>query len=276
MQKIPNWAEMWRELVGLYDHDYGDGTTPEDHWNTRARTYSADVEKRWSYPDSSREFLISWLQSHPGTSFLEIGAGTGAWTCLAARYVTSVTAIDRSPGMLEVMCENVVNAGLTNVRIIKGEWPDVDVEPHDFSFCAHAMYGEPDLPGFIRKMVEATKQTCFLLIRATKTDSLMAEFGRLVLGHSCDSPNFTIAYNTLIEMGILANVLFEEKGHWRSWENNSLEEATTQVKRRLGLLNNPAYDDIIYHRLSEELTFSEGKYSWPLGIRSALIYWNVA
>jgi precorrin-6B methylase 2 len=273
---MPNWAELWRELVGLYDHNYGDGTTPEDHWNIRARTYSDATEKRWLKKDSSRDFLISRLQSHPDATLVDIGAGTGAWTYMVARYIASVTAIDRSPGMIDVMRENLEKAGITNVRIIQGSWPNVEVESHDYSLCSHAMYGEPDLPKFIRRMVEVTKKTCFMLIRAPKLDSLMGEFARMVLGHPYDSPNFVVAYNTLIEMGIYANVLFEGNGHWRAWENNSLDEAMTVVKRRLGLMNTPDYDEIIYRRLSEELVFSDGKYTWPLGIRSALVYWNVA
>jgi 2-polyprenyl-3-methyl-5-hydroxy-6-metoxy-1,4-benzoquinol methylase len=276
LQTIPIWADLWKELVGLHDHNYGDGTTPEDHWNNRARTFSNEIEKRWSHPDSSRDFLVSRLCSQPRSTLVDIGAGTGAWATLAARYVASVTAIDCSPGMIAVMRENLDKAGILNVRIIQGSWPDVEVEPHDFSLCAHAMYGQPDLPGFVRKMIEATRQTCFMLIRAPKPNGLMAEFARMVLGHSHDSPNFVIAYNTLFEMGIYANVLFEDSGLWRAWANDSLEEALSEVKRRLGLVNNPAYDEFIYRRLSQELTFSDGKYFWPQGIRSALIYWDVA
>jgi SAM-dependent methyltransferase len=276
LETIPNWADLWRELVGLYDHDYGDGTSPEDHWNIRARSYSQDIEKRWSQPDSSRDFLISRLSAHPEATLLDIGAGTGAWTCLAARHVASVSAFDRSPGMLAMLQENVEKAGLSNVRIIQGTWPEVELVPHDFSLCAHAMYGEPDLPRFIRKMVEVTRRTCFLLIRAPKLDGLMADFARLALGHPYDSPNFVIAYNTLIEMGIYANVLFEEPGNWRVWENDSLEEALILVKRRLGLMNKPSFDEEIYRRLSEALVFTDGKYKWPQGIRSALIYWDIA
>ena len=275
MQKIANWADLWRELVNLYDHDYGDGTSPKDHWNNRARSYSMDVEKRWSQPDSSRDFLISRLKSHPEATLVDIGAGTGAWTCLAAPYIAGVTANDCSSGMLAMLQENLEKANLSNVHILQGSFPNVEIAPHDFSLCSHAMYGVPDLPGFIRKMIEVTRQTCFLLIRAPKLDALMGEFARMVLGHPYDSPNFVVAYNTLIEMGIYANVLFEETGHWRVWENDSLEDALALVKRRLGLVNNPAFDAAIYKRLSEQLVFSEGKYIWPQGIRSALIYWNV-
>jgi SAM-dependent methyltransferase len=275
MQTIPEWAAFWKELVGLNDRWQEVGETQEDHWKNRSRSFSKEIEKRWSQPDSSRKFVVSKLQEAPGSTLVDIGAGTGAWAALTARYATSVTAIDRSNAMIEVMRENLDRAGISNVRIIQGIWPEVDLEPHDFSLCSHAAYGEPDLPRFIRKMMEVTRRTCFFLIRAPKIDGLMAEFARMVLGHPYDSPNFVIAYNTLIDMGIYANVLIEDTGLWKGWENDSLEEALADVKRRLGLKDNPSYDAILYRRLEEELTYVDGKYLWPQGIRSVLVYWDV-
>ncbi len=275
MQTIPDWAELWKDLVLLNDRWQEVGETQEDHWKKRARSFSNDIQKSWSRSDSSRDFLVSRLRATPGATLIDIGAGTGAWAVLAAQYASSVTAVDRSHAMIEVMRENLDEAGISNVRIIQGIWPEVEVEPNDFSLCSHAMYGEPDLPRFIRKMMDVTRKTCFLLIRAPKIDGLMAEFARMVLGHPHDSPNFVIAYNTLIEMGIYANVLLEDTGLWKGWTNDSLEEALADVKRRLGLKNNPIYDQLIYRRLEEELTYSEGKYIWPQGLRSVFVYWDV-
>ena len=275
MQTIPNWAGLWKELVEL-NHYWQEGwDNLEDRWKSRAQTFSEGVEKRWSHPDSSRDFFISRLHAVPEATVVDIGAGTGAWAILAARYAASVTAIERSAAMLEIMRQNLVKTGTSNVRIVPGSWPDVEIEPHDYSLCSHAMYGAADLPGFIRKMVAVTRRTCFFLIRAPELDALMAEFARMVLGHPYDSPNFVIAYNTLIEMGIYANVLTEDSGHWKPWTNDSLEEALEEVKRRLGLKNNASHDAAIYRRLKDELTYVDGKYVWPPGVRSVLVYWDV-
>ncbi len=277
MQTMPNWANLWKELVELNDHWGESQENLEDHWKKKAQAFSHDIEKRWSSrPDSSRDFLVSKLRGIPEATLVDVGAGTGAWAILAARHTASVTAVDRSPGMIEVMRENLDKAGISNVQIVQGAWPDVEVAPHDFSLCSHAMYSALDLPAFIRKMVAVTRRTCFLLIRAPALDALMAEFARMVLGHPHDSPNFVIAYNTLIEMGIYANVLTEDTGLWKGWKNDSLEDALADVKRRLGLKGNSTYDATIYRRLKEELTYVDGKYVWPPGVRSALIYWDVA
>lgn len=276
MQKIPEWAVVWKELAGLNHRWRETGEEQGDHWGGKARSFSDGVRKRWARSDSSRNFLVSRLCAIPGATLLDIGAGVGWWSILAAQHAAAVTAIDHSPSMLAVMRENLDAAGVANVRILDGSWPDVDVEAHDFSLCSHAMYGAADLPRFIRKMAASTRRTCFLLMRAPDLDGLMAEFARMVLGHPHDSPNFYIAYNVLSEMGIYANVLFEDTGLWHGWTNASLDEALADVKRRLGLQENPAYDAAIYRRLEQALTLDDGKYAWPASIRSALVYWDVA
>lgn len=273
---LTDWASLWKDLVRVNEYWQEIKHTKVDHWENKARALSDDISKRWSKNDSSRAYVISRLSKVPGCTLLDIGAGTGAWAVLASPYVASITALDPSPAMIQVMRENINRAEVSNVQIIQGTWPDIDVEPHDFSLCAHAMYGVEDLPQFIRKMVEVTRQTCFLLMRAPLMDGLMAEFAQKIFGHPHDSPNFVVAYNTLIQMGIYANVLVEDYGPWKGWTNNSLEEALSDVKRRLGLNNNPIYDEYIYGRLAVELSFREGKYYWPRGVRTALIYWDVA
>lgn len=274
MQPITDWAALWKELVGLNDRWQEVGETQEDHWRNKARLFSENIEKRWSRSDSSRNFLTSKLQEAPGSTLIDIGAGTGAWACLASRYAASITAVDHSRSMIAMMRENLKKAEITNVHILQGSWPDVDVEIHDFSLCSHAVYGVSYFPRFINKMMDVTRQTCFLVIRAPKVDGLMAEFARMILGHPYDSPNFVIAYNILIEMGIYANVLVEDTGLWNGWENNSIEDALADVKGRLGLRNDPTYDVIFSRRLQDELVYAEGKYIWPQGVQSVLIYWD--
>ena len=61
--------------------------------------------------------------------------------------------------MVEVLRENLVEAGIDNVEIVQGPWPDVQVEQHDFTLCSHAMYGFADFPGFVRSVMAATKDT---------------------------------------------------------------------------------------------------------------------
>lgn len=278
MEKIPDWNALWRELVErrARSRKREAGAPPQpDMWRARARSFDEGVRRRWTRPDSSRAFILSQLDAD--STVLDIGAGTGAWAVLLARRARRVTAVEVSPAMIDVMRENLAQAGVTNVAIVQGAWPDVPVEPHDFSLCSHAMYGCPDLAAFVARMVACTRRTCFLLVRAPTLDGVRAEAARHIWGHPLDSPNFTIAYNVLLQMGICANVLMEDTGLWEPRTSASLEEALSDMQRHLGLNENSEYDDYLMELLRRRLTWHAARhqYVWPREVRSALVYWAV-
>jgi hypothetical protein len=182
--------------------------------------------------------------------------------------------VEPSPSMIAVMRDSLKEAGITNVDIVQDSWPDVDVDRHDFSLCSHAMYGYPDLPEFIRKMEMCTANTCFLLLRAPTLSGVRSEAARHIWGQPLDSPNFTIAYNILLEMEIYANVLMEDTGLWNPRTSRSLEEAFQRLKRYLGLDENNAFDDYLRRLVEQKLAFANGRYEWPREVRSALVYWH--
>ena len=277
MEKAVDWAQLWRELAELHlsgarrRQPEGEG----DAWRAKARGFDAQVKRRWAAgPDSTRGLVVSRLQAHPGSTVLDIGAGTGAWTALLARYARHVTAVEPSAAMAEVMRENLAAEGLGNVTIVPDSWPEADVEVHDFSLCSHAMYGCPDLPLFVRRMEEVTRRTCFLVLRAPIADGLMARLARHILGQPNDSTNFQVAYNVLLQMGIYADVQMEDTGLWEPWTNASLEEALADIKRRFALEEDSPHDDYLAEMLRQSLTCRDGTYTWPRGVRSALVYWK--
>lgn len=96
-----------------------------------------------------------------------------------------------------------------------------------------------------------------------------------VWGHPYDSPNFQVAYNVLLQMGIYPNVLMENGGLWTPWKNASIEEALAEVKHRLGLGPSGEHDEFMIDLLRRRLILEDGQYVWPRSVRSALIYWDV-
>jgi 2-polyprenyl-3-methyl-5-hydroxy-6-metoxy-1,4-benzoquinol methylase len=277
MEKMTDWSALWRELVEVKSHSWKRETGANPHEDTgraKACGFDESVKRRWTKPDSSRDFVISQLDAN--ATLLDIGAGTGAWAALLARYVYKVTAVEPSSAMIEVMREKLTAAGHTDVEIVQGAWPDVEVEPHDFSLCSHAMYGYPDLPAFIRRMAASTKRMCFLVLRAPTVDGVLAEAARHIWGQPHDSPNFTIAYNILLQMGIYPSVLMENTGLWAPRTSESLAEALRKTKRHFGLDGLTEHDDFFIDLLRRRLTYQDGQYVWPRGVRSALVYWTVA
>lgn len=276
MEKLTDWIALWRELVEIRSRSQKSdgGANPQtDIWEARAREFDEHVKRRWARPDSSREFICSELDAN--ATVLDIGAGTGAWTALLARRACRVTAVDPSPAMIAIMQENLAAQGLANVNIVQGAWPDVAVEPHDFSLCSHAMYGYPDFPAFIERMIASTKRMCFLILRAPSLDGIMAEAARHIWGQPLDRPNFTIAYNILLQMGIYPSVLMENTGLWDSRISQSLDEALSKLQRHFGSNGSSEYDDFLGALLRRRLIWQGGQYVWPREVRSALVYWTI-
>jgi SAM-dependent methyltransferase len=212
----------------------------------------------------------------PGTTVLDIGAGTGAWSILLARKAASVTAIDASPAMTGVMRENLAADGVTNVEVVPGRWPHVAAPPHDYSLCSHAMYGSPDLPGFVERMISVTRRTCFLVLRAPLVGGVMAEAAQHLWGHPLDSPDFTVAYNVLLQMGLTPNVLMETGGLWDARVSTTMDEAMARMRRHFGLGASAAHDAYFLELLDRRLKRRDDRLVWERDMRSALVYWDVA
>ncbi len=279
MEKITDWNALWRELSVLHikkGHGGAPGGGTHDAWQDRAKRYDRNVKERWSQRDSSRDTIVSHLT--PQDTVLDIGAGTGRWSLYLAPYAQHVTALDPSPSMLEVLRGNIAEQGLSNVSVIEGAWPEaVDrVEPHDITLCAHAMYGTPNLPQFVRAMMSVTRKMCFLVMRFPLMDAVVADLARHIVGQPHDSANGVLAYNILVDMGVYPHVLMEDSGLWKPWTNATFEEAVQETKRRFGLPEDTPHDEYIRKTLAGCMTqLEDGTWRWPAGTRSGLIYWHV-
>jgi precorrin-6B methylase 2 len=273
MEKTTDWAALWRELVEAHDRGReaaGHGTE-EDFWRVKARDFDDAIKRRWTRPDSLREFLASRLDA--GCTVLDIGAGTGAWAAQMARRARKVTAVEPSSAMIQVLRERLDAESIRRVEIVQGRWPEVEVAPHDYSFCSHAMYGSADLPSFIRRMENLTRRECYLLMRVPLLDSVMAEAAMLVWGQPHDSANMVVAFNVLVQMGISPNILMEESDPWEPWTHPTLEEALREIKWRLDVVGSKEHDDSLVAILRRRLIYRDGRYEWPPSTRSALLYW---
>jgi hypothetical protein len=177
--------------------------------------------------------------------------------------------------MLKVLQHNLVDEGVDNVDIVQGSWPEADVAVHDFTLCSHSLYTIADLPAAVRRIKAVTRRTCFLLLRAPTQDGVMAEAALRIWGQPYDSPNFQVAYNALLQIGIFPQVRMEDSGLWRPWTHDSVEDALADVKRRFGLPEVSEHDDFLLDLLRRRLVQQDGQWVWPRGVRSALVYWDV-
>lgn len=277
MEILTDWVKLWKELSVLQDKAFSrkSDSREEDFWKNKAKDFDKMASDRWKNKDSSREYLAGKLKENPGSTLLDIGAGTGKWAVFASPHAERVTALEPSTAMQNVLREKIDQQGITNIDLVTGSWPDCELPPHDYVLASHSMYGAKDFCGFVTRMIQTAKKACILLMRAPYTGAVMAEAAKKVLGQPYDSPNFQIAYNILLSMDIYPDVVMEAHGTWPGWTSNSFEDALSEMKNRLGLSEDETYDPYLKDLLKANLKLENEKYVWPTGNRSALMYWEV-
>jgi SAM-dependent methyltransferase len=277
MERVTDFITLWKELVekqGPFWNRKKRSENNEDKWKDRARIFYQRVTERWKRPDPHRDFIVSGISAFKDATVLDIGAGTGAWAILLSKYVRKVTAVEPSAEMREILKENLEKESIGNVEVINGFWPVNGIEPHDFTLASHSIYGCEDIRGFINAMTEATVKTCFMLLRAPDHNGLLAMAANRIWGYPYDSPNFQVAYNAMLQMGIFPNILMENKGMWPVWKNNSFEDALDRIRVRFGVEKGSEHDFYLNGLLKTRLTEKDGKIVWPSEVRTGLIYWN--
>lgn len=139
------------------------------------------------------------------------------------------------------------------------------------------MYAAADLAGFVDRMRQTARRECVLVVRAPSRDGLLADAARIAWGHPHFAPDFTVAYNILLDMGLHPDVAVERFARREADPSPSSAAALEEVKRRLGLdpgggLHDEALADLLRRRLVER----DGRLEWPGTVRSAVIHWSTA
>ena len=274
MEPIADWALLWRQVVTTRRsgrREPGDSRR-EDVWAGRADDFHARVHRRFETAVATRETILAHVDA--ATTLLDIGAGTGSWALPLTSHLARVTALEPSPSMREVLASNLTGSGTTNVEVVDGRWPEAELPAHDVILCSHAMYGAEDLVGYLRRMEVLARRRVILVVRAPSRDSLMADAARIAWGHPHFAPDFTIAYNVLLDMGIHPDVVIEQGGRWRLEGSLTREAALADVRNRLGLPEGPGPEDpALVELLARRLIERDGRLEWPGRYRSAVIHW---
>lgn len=256
-----NWLDLWRELVITTSH-------PRD--SKLVSRYQTHARKREEKLDPLLDFILESINSE--STIIDIGAGSGRWTIPLAKIAGTITAIEPSAAMVNILRGNLVSARVNNVKIVQSSWEEVVIQPHDIIVCAHAMYASSDLGAFVRKVEQYAKKNCYLAIRLPSADGIIGELSLSIYGHRHDSPNAIVAYNALYAMGIYANVLVES--NISQWTDNTFEQAFARAKRHLHLGPSTTYDNLIHETLARRLSLLNNTYVWPDGMRSVLLWWS--
>ena len=131
-------------------------------WDERAERYSRMQADRSEALGPATERMLDLADLRTGNRVLDVAAGTGDQTLLAAQRVGPsgyVLAIDLSTNMLNTATNAVRSAGLTNLetRIMDAENLDLDTDSFDAVICRCGLMLFSNPPKALRGMRRAMK-----------------------------------------------------------------------------------------------------------------------
>jgi len=122
-----------------------------EFWDRDSETYDATVSHAASAPVEAATWRAA-LSRHlppPGASVLDVGAGTGAMSLLAAELGYRVTALDLSPGMVEKARGKAKERGL-EIEFLVGSAGEPPPGPFDAVMERHVLWTTPDPVGTLK------------------------------------------------------------------------------------------------------------------------------
>jgi ubiquinone/menaquinone biosynthesis C-methylase UbiE len=139
-------------------------TLPNEKWGLTesADWWSAGQAARQQIYGTATEMMLGLASIQPGSRVLDVAAGTGDQTLMAARRVGptgNVLATDDSASMLKVAAEAARNEGFTNVetRIMNAENLALDADSFDAVICRNALMLFPNPAKALAEMRRVVK-----------------------------------------------------------------------------------------------------------------------
>ncbi|HUB96590.1 MAG TPA: class I SAM-dependent methyltransferase [Stellaceae bacterium] len=145
----------------------------------------------------------------PSDAIVDVGGGAGRMSLPLALRCRSVTNVDPSANMGAAFLANAKAAGISNVRLIKGEWLETEDVPHgSVALVNHVTYLTRDIVSFIEKLERAASRRILLTVNAPPPPSWNRVLFQLVYGEAEEVvPGHAELMNVLWEMGRLPDLM---------------------------------------------------------------------
>ena len=190
-----NWHELWQNARSKKSWT---AKGPAD-WDKKASSFAA---RNSDSPYVS--LVLEHLPIDSSMSILDAGSGPGTLSLPLAQKVQSVTALDYSQGMLEVLRQTAAKKKLDNITTILGSWEDnwddLHIGRHDICIASRSL-SVANLQGALGKLNDHAKQYVFVADRISPTPFDPGAFQ--AVGRPFRSgPDYIYTINTLYSMGI--------------------------------------------------------------------------
>ena len=263
-----DWNAAWKEARAKCNFQIRDSA----FWDERAPNF-AEISMKTGYAESFLEIM----KPEKNWSIFDMACGAGTLAIPFARYVKSVTAVDFSEKMLEILRERCSQAGISNVRTLKASWEDdwseAGIGLHDVALASRSLVVD-DLRHGIEKLNNIARKRVYIstIVDDGPHDRRIFE----AVGRELHAgPDYIYNYNLLYRMGIFANVNFIIEDNQKTYGSHA--EALDSVRWMLDDITSDE-EKKLEDYFGRHLIFNEGR--WVMDchriVRWAVIWWDKA
>ena len=257
MSAVSRWTQMVRDEHAQSEAMRpADEAPPVDHWRPYAENFRIDPRRA---ADPLLDHLLQ--QVSPGQTLIDVGAGGGRLALPLALHCESVTAVEPSESMVDVLESQARQHGINNVSTVHARWEDAVVDPADVVLSVHVVYVVQDIGTFIRKMdARANSRAVVVLYESAPMSRLYPLWRQVHASERLSLPAAPQLREVLDELGISYRQDVIPGTPGRGYE--SPEHAVDQISRRLYLAVDDPKREKLAQVLESELEDVEG--AWKL------------
>jgi SAM-dependent methyltransferase len=237
----------------------------------KAQWYSKGL-KFSDFPKTATSFILP--RTRDAKTFLDVGAGCGTLAIPLARGGKSVTALDPSRHMIDILKDEMKRRRIRNIKPVLAAWGEAEVKPHDVIICANVPALLKGPTGFLEDARRLAKKAVFLIVNADpEADKFYyKELYPLLFNRPFEGRGgYFDTYRMLYEMGIFANVEMIEYDFDQPFD--SMDEAVEFWKEYIGIVTEE-HDKKLRDFLSGKLVKRKGVLLAKFHKKSAIIWWR--
>jgi len=183
------------------------GIDPARSFDHKARAFNEQSFNEEGRKRTKR--IMNWLEGQgvrfEGASVLDIGAASGVFSVPFAERGASVTAVETSPPLIELLEHNISNFAEDQVKIVPEKFEDIDVQDKGWNKAFDLVFVSmcPVIHDWdsVEKLLQCARMFCYISMPAGPAEiSLMNEIWPLVTGQPFHTKH--------MEMGYLLHLLY--------------------------------------------------------------------
>jgi SAM-dependent methyltransferase len=138
---------------------------------------------------------------------IDVGGGAGRISLPIALRSREVINVEPSPTMGMGFRTNAAGAGISNARVIEGEWPSADAPAGSVALVNHVTYLTREIVPFINRLERAGPRRVLVTVNSPPPPSWQRVLFELVRGEAeVVVPGYVELINVIWEMGILPDI----------------------------------------------------------------------